>query len=248
MKRILLIFTMSLLLISFTAAACPDGEGYLGNKDYDSCVRISQTCASCTSVNISSIVLSTSNKTLISNVTMTNVGNGEWTYHFCNTTSFGNYYIQGQGDLDGTVASFKSCFDIGQNLSVGESIIYCLFTGVLFFILLSMFYFIIILPSDNDRNEKNIIIGIVKLKYLRVFLIAICYPILMIILNLMNGLAVNFASLDIFAGTLGFLFETMLRGAWFFTIVIVLWMIYLLIHDSNVMKNINRLGRFKVNG
>jgi len=64
----------------------------------------------------------------------------------------------------------------------------------------------------------------------------------------MNGLAVNFSTLTMFSGTIGFLFEIMLRGSWIFTVVIVLWIFYMLIKDSNVKKQIQRLGRFRING
>jgi len=247
-KNGILILVLCFISISLINAACPVGEGYQGNKNIGECVRISQTCASCTYVNISSIILSTSNESLVSDISMTDFGNGEWIYQFCNTSNFGNYYIQGVGDVDGTATNFKSCFDIGQNMTTPESIIYVLFVAVLFFIFLMMIYFIIILPGENDKNENDVVVGIIRLKYLRILLIAICYPVIIVILNLMNGLAVNFTSLGIFAGTLGFFVETMLRLAWIFTVIICLWIFYLLIKDSNVQKNINKLGRFKLHG
>jgi len=247
-RELYLVLFFIIINISLVYSACPSGEGYLGNKDIDECVRISQICASCSYVNISSIVLSNSNESLISNVSMSYFGNGEWIYNFCNTSSFGNYFIQGMGDVDGTGTNFKACFDIGQNMTIPESIIYVLFVCILFFIFLIIIYFIIILPGENDKNEDDVVIGIIRLKYFRIFLIAICYPMIIVILNLMNGLATNFTSLDIFSGTLGFFVESMLRVAWIFTIVIILWIGYLLVKDSNIQKNIDKLGRFRLNG
>lgn len=248
-KEKVLIFLILTVFLSYSvSAACPIGEGYLGNKELNSCVRISQTCATCTYVNISSITVSISNETLISNIEMENFGNGEWIYDFCNTSQFGNYYIVGLGDLDGSDSSFKSCFDIGQNLSSGESILYTVFIMVLLGFLFVMFYFIIIIPKGNEKNERGVSIKIVKMKYIRVLLIAVAYATIILILNLVNGLAVQFATLTIFAGIIGFLFEIMLRAAWVFTIILILWIFYMLIHDSNVKRNIERLGRFRVNG
>jgi len=245
-KRGILIFITLLICISFVSSACPEGEGYLGNKELNECVRITQTCASCSFVNISSIILTTSNVSLTSNVGMTSFGNGEWIYDFCNTSSFGNYFIQGMGDLEGTNTNFKSCFDIGQNMTIPESIIYVLFTVILFGLFLTMLFFITTLPNENSKNENDVVIGIVKLKYIRILLIAICYPVFLIMLNLLNGLAINFASLGIFAGTLSFFFQTLMSLAWVFTVIIILWIFYLLIKDSNVQKNIDKLGRFRV--
>ncbi len=100
------------------------------------------------------------------------------------------------------------------------------------------------MPKENEKSDGKM--KIVKIKYLRIFLIALTYPIIMIIFNLMNGLAVNFTSLSIFSGTLGFLFETMLRAAWVWTIIMILWVIISLIKDSNIKKNMEKLGGIKV--
>ena len=244
--KLFLILIFGIFLIGFVNAACPPGDGYLGNKDIGECVRITQTCASCSFVNISSIVLTNSNVTLAQNVSMESAGNGEWVYNFCDTSTFGNYFIQGMGDLNSIGTSFKSCFDIGQNMSIPESIIYTLFVFVMFFIFLTMVYFIIILPGENQKDENDVVIGVVRLKYIKILLIGVAYAVLIIILNLMNGLAVNFASLGIFAGILGFLFEVMIRVAWPFTFIIIIWILYLLVKDSNVQKNIDKLGGIRV--
>jgi hypothetical protein len=122
-KKILMLLIIGMFLISFTSAICQDGAGNLGIKDIDECVRISQTCASCSYVNISSVTLSNSNESLIDNVEMENFGNGEWIYNFCDTSEKGSYEIRGKGDLDSVDTSFKSCFDIGEEISLGRIII-----------------------------------------------------------------------------------------------------------------------------
>jgi len=120
-KKILTIILMSIFLITLVSAVCPDGEGNLNSKKQNECVRISQTCASCSYVNISSVSLSTSNTTIISNIAMVDIGNGEWEYQFCNTTNLGSYDVRGEGDLDGSPTSFKSCFDITPSGDSGTS-------------------------------------------------------------------------------------------------------------------------------
>ena len=248
MKKLFIFLLIGVFLLSFISAACQDGDGYLGDKEPNTCVRISQTCASCTYVNISSVTLSTINETLITNVSMSNLGNSEWVYQFCNTSQFGSYFVVGEGNIGGTNTIFRSCFDIGQNLNTGESFIYGIFLFILFGLLFIMFYFIIIMPKENPTNDDGFIIEIIKMKYIRALLIGIIYPLIIVILNLMNGLAVRFATSSIFAGTLGFLFETMLRMAWTYTVIIILWIIYMLIKDSNVKKSIEKLGRYRLNG
>lgn len=120
-SKILTIFLISIFLISLASAVCQDGEGNLNSKKQNECVRIAQTCATCSYVNISSISLSTSNETIVSNIEMTSIGNGEWEYQFCNTTVLGSYDVRGEGDLDGIPDSFTSCFDITPSGDSGTS-------------------------------------------------------------------------------------------------------------------------------
>lgn len=84
----------------------------LGTYKQNSCIRVAQTCASCTYVNISSISNSYNNDTKVSNVEMTSFGNGEWFYNFCDTDEIGRYDVRGKGDLEGTDTSFATYFEI----------------------------------------------------------------------------------------------------------------------------------------
>jgi len=133
-NKILSILLMSIFLISFASAICQDGEGNLGSKKQNECVRISQPCATCSYVNISSITLQTSNESIESNIAMTYFGNGEWIYNFCNTTNLGSYDVRGKGDLDGIDNSFTSCFDITPSGQSGtENIIFFLFIIIMIY-------------------------------------------------------------------------------------------------------------------
>lgn len=214
-------------------------------------VKLYQTCNNCTYCNLTSINYPNSSA-ILSNVAMIQQG----TYYYYNlnggnTTLIGDYnYCY---DCGNAVEKETGCLDFsitstGTELSNGESILYAIFIIIIFGGLLLLFYFIIVLPSENEENDRGTIIGIVKLKYLRIFLIAMMYPLIIILLNLLNGLAVNYTTLTMFSGTLGFLFEVMLRGAWVFTIVIIIWIVYLLVQDSNVKKQLSKLGRFRING
>ena len=243
-KKVFIVFIiliLGMLLISSTTALED-----LGEFDLNQCVRIPQTCASCSFVNISTISIPNSTAA-VSNASMTNIGNGEWQFEFCDTSIRGRYDVRGQGDLDGNLTSFATFFHIGKTSSTGESLLYIIFIVILFLLLLLLLYLIAILPSSNEKDDQGTPIRITFLKYMRIGLIAITYGVIIIILNLLNGLAVQFTSLTIFAGTIGFLFEIMLRMAWIFTLIMVLWIFYLLIHDSNIMRNIKKLGRFRVN-
>ena len=246
MKKILLLIIFGIFLISLVGAT----QQTLGTFKRGDCMQMIQSHGNTTYNNIS-FVYQINNATLYNiSAKMTKVGTF-YNYTFCNTSAVGEYIVNGFGDPDGEKTAWTYNFWItpsGKESSTGESILYFLFTLILFGLLVTMFYFIIVLPGGNEKNEIGTDIGIVKLKYIRIFLIALVYPFTMILLNLMNGLAVNFTTLSIFSGTIGFLFEIMLRGAWVFTILIFIWIIYLLIKDSNVKKNINKMGRFRMHG
>jgi len=128
----------------------------------------------------------------------------------------------------------------GYPLETPKAILYFLLTIIMFSGSIAIFYLILIIPYQNPKNEEGVVIEITKLKYLKVFLITILYPIVIVTLNLMNGLAVNFMSLTIFSGIIGFFFEILLRLAWIWTVIMALWIIYLLIRDTNFRKIIKQ--------
>jgi len=63
---------------SMTSVLALDSQGTFKQGD---CMNISQTCASCSYVNLSS-VSSQNNSDLVNNVEMVFLGNGEWRYEF----------------------------------------------------------------------------------------------------------------------------------------------------------------------
>ena len=102
-----LIFLLILFNLNFVLALDD-----LGTYKQNSCIRVAQTCATCSYVNISSISNSYNNDTKVSNVMMTSFGNGEWFYNFCDTDEIGRYDVRGKGDLEGTATSFATYFEV----------------------------------------------------------------------------------------------------------------------------------------
>ena len=110
MKNKIMILIFGMLLISFASAydmgTFPKGE----------CVEITQTCASCTYVNLS---INYPNTTLaVTNDGMASIGAGGWRYSFCDTNTTGDdpYVIYGEGDLLGTATGFSELtFKITEN-------------------------------------------------------------------------------------------------------------------------------------
>ena len=105
--KLLITLILGMVLISLASASLDS----LGTFKQNDCVNVSQTCATCTYVNISSIG-NNEYSTLVSNVPMTSIGNGEWRYTFCNTSIIGRYDVRGQGDINGVDTTFSTYFDI----------------------------------------------------------------------------------------------------------------------------------------
>ncbi len=107
MKKIYLTLVLGIFLITLASASLDS----LGTVKQNDCINISQTCATCTYVNISS-VSSNKNSNLLTNVEMIDFGNGEWRYEFCSTNIISRYDVKGQGDVNGVDSSFAVYFDV----------------------------------------------------------------------------------------------------------------------------------------
>ena len=107
MKKILLTIILGIFLISIASASLES----LGTFKQNDCINISQTCATCTYVNISS-VSSNKNSNLLTNVEMADFGNGEWRYEFCSTSEISRYDVKGQGDVNAVDSTFAVYFEI----------------------------------------------------------------------------------------------------------------------------------------
>jgi hypothetical protein len=208
-------------------------------------ISLLQICGTCTYNNITSVHVTQNTTKIIENLPMTRDGS---VYNLTLTSDqasvLGEYIVNGIGDLDGTNTVWNYNFFVthtGFTLTTGESVLYFLMTIVLFILIFIIFYLIFTLPSKDERDpNKGFIIRIVKLKYLRMVLIGIVYPLIIVVLNLLNGLAVNFATLNIFAGVIGFIFLAMLRVAWVYTIIIILWILYNLLRDTKAKDLIRK--------
>lgn len=239
-KNIRIITVLFLLLIVVTNVSALDVlKPATLNQEY----TILQTCASCTYVNVT---VSNLNGIISYNVAMTNNGSGVWTSTITPTVS-SRHDVTGQGDIDGTDTSFATFFDVtpsGKVSSTGDSILYSLFTLICFGWICLLSFFIITMPSGNEKDDAGFEGKVVKIKYFRVILIFLLYPSLILLLNFLNGLATNFVALSMFSGILGFLFEMMVRLSWPFTVIIIAWIIVMLIHDTNINKQLDKFDKF----
>lgn len=132
------------------------------------------------------------------------------------------------------------------SMDIGESIMYVILTVAIFLVFLLSLYFTIITPFLNKRDENDgSIVKIVKLKYVKLFLIMFTYAMFVWFFNVLIGIADNFVSLSLYYGFVSFMFELMLRLALPFSIVILIIAGINILKDMNVQKEIKKWGKYK---
>ncbi len=239
-KNIKTIFVFFILLIVATNVSALDT---LKPATFNQSYTIIQVCSTCTFVNIT---ISTSSGIIESNIEMVSNGSGNWIYTMIPEVS-SRHDVTGVGDKDGVDSAFATLFEVtpsGKVASTGDSILYALFTLISFGWICLLSFFILTMPASNEKDDSGFEGKVIKIKYFRVLLIFLLYPSLILMLNFLNGLANNFTALSMFSGTLGFLFETMMRLSWPFTVIIIAWIIVMLIHDTNINKQLDRFDKF----
>jgi len=237
MKKIIICLVLGIFLLA--GASALDSQGTFKQND---CVNISQTCATCTYVNISSI----SNKddsNLISNVAMTSFGNGEWRYEFCNTSTLGRYDVKGIGDVNGVDTSFAVYFDItynGDSISSSQATLYAVLLFVLIFVFVITILGIKQLPSSNTQDEEGKILSISYLKYLRPVGWFFLWMFFIAILFLSSNIAFAFLTGQLFAQTLFTLFKICFALTPVIVVVWIIWIYRQMFHDKQMQNMLNR--------
>jgi len=237
MKKLLLTFILGMFLISSISAL-----DNLGTFKQNDCVRIVQTCATCSYVNISSVSYPNSS-IAIANKEMSDAGDGEWYYDFCNTSLIGRYDVRGKGDLSGTDTSFATWFDVngtGYELTQQRTFIYLGLIGLLIFLFVVNIIVIPMLPSDNNRDEEGVLISVNQLKYLRPILYVTAYFLLMSIIYTSSNVALAYMGTTMFGSFLFMIFKIMFALA---LPMVFVWFIYLLhqaVTDKELKKGLER--------
>ena len=137
----------------------------LGTFQKDECIDLVQICDNCTSNNISYINYPNGTKLLL-NTEMTK-DNTYYNYTFCNTTSLGNYVVNGLGDLDGVITVWNYDFDVtytGEKVSLSNIIL------ALIYIIMSLVFLALAFSFSKDHwiiktffNFCAILMGILAL-------------------------------------------------------------------------------------
>ena len=159
---------VGLVLVSVVSAE----SGYLGIYKLGEDIRLNQVCSDASYINISSITYPDST-IAISNVAMTNLGNGEFNYTFENVTMNGIYSVCGISD--GCEITFCYKFEVnpvGEELTIGKSVGYI---GLIIF----LFCLFLLSLVSIFRFKNFIAVFIISwVTYLLFFAITfICYQI-----------------------------------------------------------------------
>lgn len=206
-KKMIFLALFAVFFISFASAE----QQTLGNFQQHTCVNLVQTCANCTYVNITSVLYPNSTQA-IGETVMSKSGT-VYSYSFCNTTSLGQYIVNGKGDNDGETEVWVYDFEVtptGKNLASGEGIVYLIMLIALTIVFVFSFYASIKISWKNERNNYDEIIQINWKKYLKMFAIVITYMTLIFITYFAQSLSYTFLNIRGVSLFFGFFFRLLM--------------------------------------
>ena len=117
----------------------------------NSCVILSQVCASCSGVNMSVKYPSPNSSYAQYEVEMNRTGSGDWFYEFCNTSLVGRYDVTGHGDLEGTDTGFDVLyFEVSPSGNILDSAsATTLFGSLLVMLILSVVFILMAMKTES---------------------------------------------------------------------------------------------------
>jgi hypothetical protein len=146
------IFIVLSLLLCLTLI---DAQDYgFGKVRSGECIQLIQPCTNCTFVSIDSIQYPNSSIAL-SNINMSiNSSNGYYT--FCDTTTSGEYVINGKGDIDGLVDPYRGRFlssKTGDLMDQPKLTMNIIIIIICFIVFIGLLILGIYLPSKDKKDE-----------------------------------------------------------------------------------------------
>ena len=235
MKKIIL-FIFAVMFISLISAS--PGTYKQGQE-----INLLQTCADCTSINISKIT-APNGTILISNVEMTkDESSFNYTLNSSYTTALGTYTVNGIGNPEGTDEVWTYNFYVnyrGDTITSAQAMLYIGFIIVIVLVFILTLGGINKLPQGNDKDEFGRILSINKLKYLRPVLWFFEWMLFIALLFLTSNLAFAYLNEQLFAEILFVLFRIAFGVTPLIVIVWVIWIFVEMFHDKEFQKMLNR--------
>jgi hypothetical protein len=230
------------ILISFILFMSIGNAADLGTFKAGDCVTLRQSCADCSFVNISSIIYPNSTQAT-GQVAMVKSG-VDYTYNFCNTSSFGIYSYTTFGDPNGTLITQPVTFEINPQGKIYSTTTGLIYLGIIIILILifGLFtYLFFIIPYDNQRTELGNVININYRKYLKIFMFALTY---------LSFVAINYFAWNLSYGILDFpelsnFFQYLFRIS--LVLIIPMFIVVVIMGTVNIIRDKNTVEGLKRN-
>lgn len=226
---------MSLFLISLVSASS------IGVFQQGKTIPITNYCstADCTYANLSSITYPNGT---VSNLNSAMIqSNNEFSYSFSNTTQLGTYYFVTCSNPNGIQVCEKDSFEItvnGQDFSTGKAISYIGFIVILLFTFLLCSWGAVKVKWKHKTNSENKIISINDFRYVKVFLFAMDYILVMFLFGLSYKFF-NEANIQGFTNFFNFIYQLLLRLMYPLIVAIVIIFFIIFINNLKLKKKLD---------
>jgi uncharacterized membrane protein YhdT len=160
-----------------------------------------------------------------------------------NFTKMGDYCMLIECNTSLQTGWREQCFEVnykGQELSVAQSILNSSLFLILILFMLAVFFMIINLPEDNDRDGEGQIMSINYLKYLRTSLWIAEWMLMVAVLYISSNIAFAYLSTNLFGKILFTLFQITFGLTPLIVIVLVVYMFVRFFHDREFQNLLNR--------
>ncbi len=233
--------TFIVLIMSINPAlalGCADA-GFMGTFQQDTNVTITETCPTCTFINIT--LKNTTSDIVFNNQPMALTG-GTFEYNITsgNHSELGTYFVEGYSNLDNP---FKACYvitNIKVETSEAEATLYVVLMILSLFVFIFSLWGSVVLPFSNPRNALGRVIDISWVKYFKISLIAITFLMFLWIMNLGVTITENSVSLTQFSGFFTMIFTITTASIWPLLVLMFILMSILIIKDLQLNKLLKR--------
>jgi hypothetical protein len=209
----------------------------------ESCVNLPQSYANSTWQNITTIQQPDETITVL-NTEMQSLGGGYYNFTYCNTTQNGEYIVNGIGDIDGTAVIWNYKFTVnplGKIFTNQQAILYFIVFLISFILFVLCAVFGISAPSGNNRDAMTgYIFAVSNMKYVKIFLLALSYLLLMLIVYFGYIISYGYLDLDFLGNLFYFAFYVMVIATFPLFIIGVYVVIANAIRDSKVSEMLQR--------
>lgn len=227
-----------LLLFVFLIVPASATVTTLGSFIIDEQIDLPQV-ANATACNITSIKYPNSTA-FINNVAMTKDGTDfNFTLGEEFVTERGNYLVNGECDLTVFVYDFEVT-PTGTVLTTGQGILYVIFLFASVLLFSFCLFWVFNLPGKNESTPFGEIVSVNDLKYLKIFLVPICYVLFMWIFALLHNITASFL---ILVGPEKFFFwgyRILLGFAYPLTIVGLYFLLLIIITDRRIIQALKK--------